>query len=50
MKKTVLVTGCNGFIGKAFIKRFSKKYQIIGIDKVMSVEKENDFSEHILDV
>lgn len=50
MKKTVLVTGCNGFIGKAFIKRFSKKYHIIGIDKVMSVEKENDFSEHILDV
>lgn len=50
MKKTVLVTGCNGFIGKAFIKQYSKKYRIVGIDKVMSVEKADDFSEHILDI
>ena len=33
MKKTVLVTGCNGFIGSAFVRFIKEKYHIIGIDK-----------------
>ena len=32
MKKTILLTGCNGFIGRGFINEFGDKYEIIGID------------------
>ena len=34
MKKTVLVTGANGFIGKAFIRHFKEKYRFIGVDVI----------------
>ena len=33
MKKTILVTGCNGFIGSAFVRFVKEKYRIIGIDR-----------------
>ena len=34
MKKTLLITGCAGFIGFHLCKRLIKKYNIIGVDKV----------------
>ena len=49
-KKTVLVTGCNGFIGKTFIEDFSDKYNIIGIDKKKSISNKGNFKEYVLDI
>ncbi len=34
MKKTLLITGCAGFIGFHLCKKLIKKYHIIGIDKI----------------
>lgn len=34
MKKTLIITGCAGFIGFHLISRLLKKYNIIGIDKI----------------
>lgn len=33
-KKEILITGANGFIGRALIDQLSEKYSIIGVDKV----------------
>lgn len=38
-KKNILVTGCNGFIGSFFIKKYRTKYNIIGIDIIEPVNK-----------
>lgn len=38
MKKTILVTGCRGFIGSAFIHRYYEKYTFVGVDIVSSVK------------
>lgn len=43
MSKTILVTGCAGFIGSNFVRQFKKKYQrsnIIGIDDFSSGRKD----------
>ena len=45
MKKTLLITGCAGFIGFHLCKRLIKKYDIVGIDKISnyySVKLKND--------
>ena len=40
-RQTVLITGASGFIGTALIARLSKKYYIIGIDKVLHKDRDN---------
>ena len=43
--KTLLITGCAGFIGFHLCKRLIKKYDIVGIDKISnyySVKLKND--------
>ena len=37
--KTVLITGNNGFIGSYFVKKYNKKYNIIGLDKEEAFDK-----------
>ena len=34
MKKTLIITGCAGFIGFHLSQRLLKRYNIIGIDKI----------------
>ena len=34
MKKTILITGCAGFIGFHLCRKLLKEYRIIGIDKL----------------
>ncbi len=41
MKKTILITGCAGFIGFNLSKKLTKKYNVIGIDNL----KENNYSK-----
>ena len=36
MKKKILITGSNGFLGKLAIEHFSKKYDLILVDKSSS--------------
>ena len=40
-RQTVLITGASGFIGTALIARLSKKYYIIGIDKILHKDRDN---------
>jgi nucleoside-diphosphate-sugar epimerase len=40
-KQTVLITGASGFIGTALIARLSKKYYIIGIDKILHNDRDS---------
>ena len=42
--KTILVTGCNGFVGGAFVRQYSPQYRIIGVDANPS---ENPFCEKV---
>lgn len=48
--EVILVTGCNGFIGKGFIEEFSYKYKIIGVDKIKSSSKVRDYKEYNFDI
>ena len=50
MKKTILVTGCNGFIGKAFIQRYHEKYHIIGVDMTASARNSFCDTEYLADI
>lgn len=49
-KKTVLVTGSNGFIASYFIKKYRTQYNIIGIDIIESLNKDNCDKQYIGDV
>ena len=40
-RQAVLITGASGFIGTALIARLSKKYYIIGIDKILHKDRDN---------
>ena len=39
--KTVLVTGCNGFIGQNLVKKLTNEFKVIGIDNFVSSSKAN---------
>ena len=39
--KTVLVTGCNGFIGQNLVKKLTNKFKVIGIDNLVSSSRAN---------
>jgi len=47
MKKTILVTGCSGFLGSHLVKHFKnnnyKNYKIIGIDLKKTLFKYHNF-------
>lgn len=49
-KKTILVTGCNGFIGSYFIKKYRNEYNIVGIDITNSDNEKGCVEEYIGDV
>ncbi len=39
--KTVLVTGCNGFIGQNLVKKLTNEFKVIGIDNLVSSSRAN---------
>jgi UDP-glucose 4-epimerase len=49
-RQTVLITGASGFIGTALIARLSKKYYIIGIDKILHKERDNSVLWYKVDI
>jgi len=49
-KKTILVTGSNGFIGSFFIKKYGAKYNIIGLDIKESVNKNLCMAQYTGDI
>ncbi len=49
-KKTILVTGCNGFIGSFFIKKYCNEYNIVGIDITTSASDKGCIEEYVGDV
>ena len=49
-RQTVLITGASGFIGTALIARLSKKYYIIGIDKILHKDRDNSVLWHKVDI
>lgn len=50
IKGNILITGCNGFIGKGFIKEYSHKYKIIGVDKIKDIQKIKNYKEYNIDI
>ena len=48
--KTVLITGNNGFIGSYFVKKYNKKYNIIGLDKEEAFDKNVCAEQYIGDI
>lgn len=48
--KTVLITGNNGFIGSYFVKKYHKKYNIIGLDIKESFDKNVCATQYIGDI
>lgn len=49
-KKTILVTGSNGFIGSFFIKRYRTQYNIIGLDITEPLNKELCMVHYVGDI
>lgn len=43
MSKTILITGCSGYIGSKLTKRLHENHTIIGIDKKTKPEGTDDF-------
>ena len=43
MLQNIVITGCNGFIGKILCERLSREYRIIGIDSKRSFEQSSTF-------
>lgn len=49
-KKTILVTGCNGFIASCFIRKYRNHYNIIGLDIIEPLDKNRCDRQYIGDI
>jgi nucleoside-diphosphate-sugar epimerase len=49
-KEVILVTGGNGFIGSAIIKKLSEKYKLVSLDKEVEPEKSRKTISYPLDL
>ncbi len=49
-RQTVLISGASGVIGTALIARLNKKYNIIGIDKILHKDRDNSVLWHKVDI
>lgn len=50
MQKTILVTGSSGFIGSCFVRKYYKKYHIIGLDSTGMTDRKPDFVQYVGDI